>query len=233
MTNGLLVILNSLLISVASAFAGVGAKDSKIVEAKKSPIEMAKQAVNHYRSVPAVSAKVKKEVYLALLDETKESTGDFVFSKGRLRLDIKSPEAFLLVMGDQLVWVVTPGDKDLGGKTQVLKIDKAKNSKLVKSPVAALISDTEAWNNFELVSEKKASSIVTIELRPKKGKETSDLSRLEVDIDPASNVLSRIKYFDELDNSTTFNFSAVNFKAKADKKLFSYKPAADAEITNY
>ena len=128
------------------------------VLAAPEDLQSIKSTIEHYNSAPAVSANLKKTITLIMLDETKMSEGTLLYSKGKLRLDIKKPEASLIVMNKNIVWIATTATKELGGKTQVLKIKMKNNVATSKAPIAALLSSSKAWDQFLIKNVKTEES---------------------------------------------------------------------------
>lgn len=201
--------------------------------AKANGLSNIKKIVEHYKTVSAVSAKVDRQVKLSLLDENKSSEGSFLFSKGNLRLEIEKPDKSLIVMNKKTVWVVTPTSKELGGQTQVLKINTSKNAKSAKAPIAALLMDSKSWDAFKVKNEKTTDGVTQVQLIPQKPDSMGDVVLVDVKFDKSKREIKQLSYKDELDNETIYIFKDTNFKAEVDSAKFQYAPPSNAEVTEY
>ncbi|OFZ19361.1 MAG: hypothetical protein A2Z20_01880 [Bdellovibrionales bacterium RBG_16_40_8] len=201
--------------------------------ANEGGLRLVKSTIERYQKAKAVEIKVSKIVTLALLDEKKESEGMLFFSKGKMRLSIEKPEEYLIIMGKNEIWVITPTAKELGGRTQVMKIRSPELSKQAKSPLAALLGRPEAWDNLKLNSESATNGSVKFNLEPKVGADFGDIVSVNLEISQTEKTLLNLSYKDELDNETEYKFKSTNFKAKITEDFFKYSPPKDADITEY
>src|SRR6185437_9749016 len=80
-----------------------------------------KGILKRYQQASAVKVELKKSVKLALLDEEKNSDGELLLSKGRMRLEITKPDPSTVIVNKNLIWIISPTTEELGGKTQVMK----------------------------------------------------------------------------------------------------------------
>jgi outer membrane lipoprotein-sorting protein len=196
-------------------------------------IEQIKKTISRYQEVEAVEIIIKKIVTLSLLGETTESYGQLWFSKGNMRLQIDKPEPSLIVMAKNVIWVETPTPKELGGRTQVLKIKSKELNKQSKAPLAALFSDTKTWDQLKVVKQSAKENLTNIELKPLKPELFGDIVAVKLLIDTKKNELNMLAYNDELDNETSYYFSKTDFSAKKLGKNFAYTPPKGAEVTEY
>jgi len=201
--------------------------------AAASDIKLVKQVMGRYHEAAAVKSDVKKEVYFALLDEKKATQGTLLFSKGRMRLEMAKPEEFLVVVNKEVIWAVTPANAELGSAMQVLKIVSKDLSQQSRAPMAMLFGQKKAWDQFKVMKSEEKNGVKTIALAPKKPDSINDVSSVQLAINLKENLLSELSYKDDLDNETKFIFSKTNFKAKVNKKSFSYSPPKSAEVTVY
>ncbi len=201
--------------------------------ADSSGLDLVKAVIGRYQKPEAIHSIIKKDVVFGLLEETKTSEGQLTYSKGRLRLEIERPEASLIVMNKDVIWVVTPTSKELGGKTQVLKISSKELSKQSKAPLAVLLSQKKAWDNFKIKKQSEKNGIQTVVLVPVKPDTMGEIVSIEMVFKKTDQDLKSLSYKDELDNETKFTFLKTDFNAAVQDKVFSYKPPKGAEVTEY
>ena len=113
-------------VSAAPAFA-------KATAAKKKPVLAAKDVESvlaAYRKAPAIQAKVKKTVVQETMGTENTSTGEFFFSKGKLRLDFTEPDKTSLVYDGKFVWLESRLD-DQNIQVTKMRTNELKRSKSV------------------------------------------------------------------------------------------------------
>ncbi len=196
-------------------------------------IGLIKAALKKYQNADAVKIDLKKTIKLALLDEVKKSEGVLTISKGQLRLEILKPELTTLIVTNKLIWLITPAPKELGGKTQVLKITSQSFKKQAKAPLGLLLGRPAAWDQFEVIKKHESESTIEYTLKPKGADVVGEIVGLKVVLDKKSNDLKALTYSDDLENETHFDFAIADFKAKINGESFKYSPAVDAEVTEY
>lgn len=199
--------------------------------AAAEPLDIVKAALKEFQEAPAVKAKVKKTAVYSLLDETKKSEGEIVFSKGLLRLDLsKSEDPSLIVMNDKVIWVETPNA--WGDGKNVMKIVSEELKSRSRAPIAMLLKQKDILSLFNLTETKKEKAYTDYVFRPKDKVNFSDLSELVLRIGKDAH-LESLSYKDDIDNKVTYEFIKPNFKFKATKKAFEYEPPKGAEVVVY
>jgi outer membrane lipoprotein-sorting protein len=198
-----------------------------------SSLSAIKGALRKYQNAEAVSFEVKKTVRLALLDETKNYQGTLLLSRGQLRLEINHPEKSILIASDKLIWLITPAPKELGGKTQVLKISSSNFKKQAKAPLGLLLGRPSAWDQFSVSQSSQSERLAEYTLKPKAPDAAGEILKLKVEFRKPEFELTRISYVDSLDNETTFEFDNAKYNTELNGANFKYVPAADSDITEY
>lgn len=202
-----------------------------VFAAKTSALESIKKIVSKYQNASGIEASVTKEVVLALLDETRVSEGNINLSKGKLRLEIKKPDPSLMVVDGKYIWVETPTPKELGGRPQVLKMATKNLAGESKAPVAALLGQSKAWDQFQVKSQKQDKQILTVVLQPKTAKATGDVVSMIIVVDVKQELINELSYKDDIDNSTKYIFSKTVFNKNGEDLKFKYVPPKNSEIT--
>lgn len=228
LTRSITVTISALLALAIFAASSLADKANSI-----EGLSTIKASLKKYQDAPAVRFDLKKSVKLALLEDNKKSEGTLTISKGQLRLEIVKPEKSVLIVTPQLIWLITPTPKELGGKTQVLKISSKSFKKQAKAPLGLLLGRPSAWDQFEIVKRQDLSKSTEYTLKPKAQDVVGEIVGLKVELEKQSNELKSLTYSDDLENETHFDFSDADYKAKVKGDSFKYIPTADAEITEY
>ena len=196
-------------------------------------LPLVKSVVTKYQQAPAVEVDITKTVTLALLGEENKSDGRLIMSKGLLRLETKTPHESLIVVGKDVIWVMTPTPEDLGGRPQVMKIRSRQLKDQARAPLASLLGQPKAWDEFKVLKEVKTDDKVTLDLKPKKAGALGEIVSVRLEIDSKKKTLVDLADKDELDNETRFTFRNTNFAAAVKPANFQYTPPKNAEVTNY
>ncbi len=211
-----------------SAVAAISAKDSKQLKALDLKYQKAK----------AVAAKVDKTLKIGLLGEERKSNGNVWISKGRVRMELEGNEKSLLVVNKSNLWAVNyPGPEFPDAPVQVIK-GNAGSKKGQEKNMMSLLTVGGFLKFFDAKStETRNGGEKVFTLMPKKGAKT-DFKRAQVAIAADGKSISQIKYWDQRDNETEFNFRDVKFDGKEafgkkfEDKLFDFSPPAGAEVMN-
>src|SRR5581483_9847285 len=108
---------------------------------------------------PAVSAKVTKKVEQDTLGIESSSEGDFFFSKGKIRMDIKEPEQTTLVYDGKTFWLESRADDEH------IVVTKMPGSNLKKSDsiLASLFDRKDVLNGFNLKEARREDNLAVYE----------------------------------------------------------------------
>ncbi len=208
-------ILIALLVLVSPGFAHA----KKALTAKDVDTVLSK-----YRQAPAIQAKVKKTVVQETMGIENTSTGDFYFSKGKLRLDFTEPEKTTLVYDGKFVWLESRlDDKNI----QVTKM-RTNELKRSKSVLTALFEKKDILRNFKMVKAAEADGSKNYFFEPKKKKAEDEIQQLQIVL--KNKELERVSYKDQLENTVSFDFSELT-KGKVPAAKFSYKIPKNAQVT--
>lgn len=177
-----------------------------------------------YREAEAIEAKIKKTVTNEMMGMDNVSSGNFYFSKGKLRMDILEPEKTTLVYDGKFVWMEQEIEE---GKKLVTKL-RTNEMKRSKSVLTALFEKKDVLRNFKLVKSSKEGESQKHIFEPKNVKEEQEVRELEVTLKKKE--IERIAYKDQLENKVTFDFSDIR-RGEVPAKKFTYKPPKGAEMT--
>ncbi len=178
------------------------------------------QAFEKKLKTHALQAKVKKTTVLKLLETTQISNGEIAISKSRLKLTLSGDENSKLVITPKLLQIEDPPGNFLKSTG---KNSPARNSEitdlLIKGRVTEKFHSTGVIGEDYFFEPKKAGSTTLKRLILNFGKELADISK--------------IRYFDELGNEVTYEFTDVRFKSKAlPDSLFKMTIPKGASVTN-
>lgn len=215
-----LLMLVSTGLSTSPAFAKAPAK-------KKAAVLSAKDVdgvLSKYRKAPAIQAKVKKTVVQETMGMENTSTGDFYFSKGKLRLDFTFPEKTTLVYDGKFVWLESRLDDS---NIQVTKM-RTNELKRSRSVLTALFEKNDVLRNFKLVKSAENAGSKNYFFEPKKKKGGDEIQLLQIVLKDKE--LERVSYKDQLENTVSFDFTELT-KGKVPLTKFSYKIPKNAQVT--
>lgn len=202
-----------------------------LVSTSSKDVAPIKSVIRGYNKAKSVQMNVKKSVYMALMDETKESEGEAIYSAGKLRLKMGEPENSLIVMDNKTIWIETPGSE--AGKPQVAKITAKDLKNQSRAPLAVLFSKEDTWNQFKVVKKVKGEQGQKFSLEPKEPKNWPDLRKISLTLSKDGKSLVQLSYEDELENKTEFAFKDIKKDQMLPARTFSYAPPSGAEITVY
>lgn len=190
-----------------------------------------------YQGKKPVAMKVNKTLKIGLLNQERSSDGTLWMSSGRIRMELEGDEKSLLVVNKKNLWAVTfPGSDFPDAPVQVIKGD-ASSKKVQSQGAIGMLSLGGFLNVFNATSVQEMSSgEKRYFLMPKKT--NSDFRRAQVTISADGTQITELKYWDERENETQFEFREVTFGKneafgkKIEDALFTYSPPAKAEIMN-
>ena len=197
---------------------------------KMRAFQVLKSVIHRYEAATGVKCKIKRTVTISLLDQTKVSKGELSLSQGRVRVDLNAPDPATIVFDKSLVWVVTPTPKELGGRTQVLKMKSTAIDRESQAPIALLLGNEKAWDLFKVSSQKREGHLLTVSLEKKKPS-AEGIQTIELRVDTQKNEIEKLSYSDDLENETSFKFNRTDFGVKMPNSVFDFVPPKNAEIT--
>ena len=191
------------------------------------------QILHSYQSEPSVTMNVRKTVYSSILEDLKKSEGHLKLSKGKLRVQINKPDKSLIVMDGDSLWLASYPPKDLGGDVQVSKISMDKVKHQEKSLLSLLFGNTNYLNKFRLVEPPLSQTKRQYTLLPHDLKNEGEIKKIQIELDADNKKIIGIKYWDQLDNWTDYQFSHIRFPKKANPKDFVYTPPKGVDVTEF
>lgn len=220
----------SLLLAFSTfTFAKTDAKN--VTPATQEQLSLLKSVDEKYAAAETVVMSTKKITTSGVFtDDSQEATGTLSLKKGKLRLDLenKNKDKTLIVADGTFMWLVTPPPKDFkDAKTQVIK--SPLSSKQVQTQgLLRILNEGGILKQFSASGVQKDNDLLTFFLQPKA--QSEELKRVLIKINPEDKTIAGLKYWDTLDNETTYDFSKIQFNKKLDKTLFTYKPPKNADV---
>jgi outer membrane lipoprotein-sorting protein len=213
-----------------AAFMAYASKaSSSQLESEIAPIQ---KVIEKYNKAKAISAKVEKLVYLTLLEETKSSKGEMYFSKGKIRLEMASPDNSVMVVGDGVIWLESDIEGLDDNKKHVTRIRSLDLNRQMRAPLAVLFGRAKAWEEFNVKSKNKSGDTVALVLEPKDLKAV-EIKAMTVVVDTKKEIVTELEYSDAIENKITFKFNNIKIVDKVDAKKFNYVPPKGAEVVNF
>jgi len=187
-------------------------------------------ALKVYRAKGGVSVGIKKKTVSTLLSREKKSEGKLFYKKGKVRIEMQSPEASLLIMDGKHIWLETKLDEEFGGQIQV---SKAKMGPIKKSNtlLAAIFDHQQLLKQFKLSKRKPQGKGVGLVFAPK-DPDGGEIQALELWLNEEGR-LSKIIYLDDRENETTLELGKPSPLDGGANGLFKYTPPKGAEVTEF
>lgn len=184
-----------------------------------------------YQKNHGIHLTLEKEIVLGMLGSTKKSNGEIWLNDGQMRLEIHQPEASKIIADKKHLWIESsPPDDFENSKIQVLRASL--HSKQARSQgLIQLLTQGGVLKYFRVSGIQKSGDEVTFFLQP--DQQSVEFKRAQIVVDRSAQTIKQLKYWDQLDNETTYMFIKSQFGLKLDKSKFAYKPPKDAELIVY
>lgn len=214
------------------AVAPVGAKEKTIVRSiSKEDMLLLRKVDQKYQKQHGIHLQLKKTITLGMLGSKKTSEGEVWLKNGKMKLVIHKPQASKIVAGSQFLWIESAPPEDFeGAKVQVLRASL--NSKQAKSQgLIQLLTQGGVLKYFRVSGIQKEGKTVRYFLQP--DQQSVEFKRAQIEVNPDTKVISLLRYWDQMDNETTFEFSKSQFNQKLAESVFQYSPPKNAEVITY
>lgn len=197
--------------------------------AKKPQAKEVNEILSGYRKAKAIKAKIKKTVVQEAMGTETKGQGEFYFSKGKLRMDMQSPEKSTLVYDGKVIWFESQIEGFDGGPATV-QVTKMKMGKLRKtdSLLATLFEEKDILKHFRLISSKTTKPGMNTFVFEPSDKSKTEVQQLE--IGTKNKNIDRIAYRDQVENKVSFEFSDLK-KGAVPATKFKYVVPKKAEVT--
>jgi outer membrane lipoprotein-sorting protein len=223
------MIIRAILALSLAASPGWAAKKKAAKSAPKGSAAEVNRVLADYRSAQAIKAKIKKTVVQEAMGSETKGEGDFYFSKGKLRMDMISPEKSVLVYDGKIVWFESRIES-LDGKGETIQVTKMKTGKLKKtdSLMATLFEEKDITKTFKFIGTKDEKGVRLYDFKPI-DKNKTEVQYLQIGLKDKN--VERVVYEDQVENKVSVVFSDL-VKGKVPPEKFHYVPPKNAEITD-
>lgn len=198
-----------------------------VIKNAVASLDVVKKSTAVYSETPFVHIKFKQKQLMELLGETKKSTGELFYSNKKMRIELKGEQnsTTLLTPGVITTLIYDSKRKPL----QIL------TSKPTPHPLLDLLfGQKEKWDNFKITStEEDTESVLKIVLEPKIAKNFPGLTKMSLNLNKKKNQISKLIYWDDLGNSTTYEFTSQKLKEKIDGSKFVLVPPKGLDVKNF
>ncbi|MCB0347686.1 MAG: hypothetical protein KDD37_02575 [Bdellovibrionales bacterium] len=178
-----------------------------------------------YANYEQINLKVQKTTYLEVLDKTKVSPqAIYVTNQGEIRVDTEEVPKSITILANKKAIVIDEADPEFGGPVRVL-VSKNPTLKQSQAFLTVLFGKGEL-SKFYSVSRKDAS---TYDL--KAVDKNLSAQKVQIIVNAEQLQISKIIYWDELNNKITLEMLTTAFLKERNPKLFQYKIPKDAEVT--
>jgi|GEM_PF-952497 len=180
-----------------------------------------------YRKSVLVKTQLEKKTSSKLLNRDTEEKGQLYFSGGLIRYETKQPDPALVVFDGKYLWNVQLPSADFGGETIVARaeIDQKNRQQVI---VTELLTKESLFRHFDLNEAKTTDQVLVLDATPKKG--DWSLSKIKMHFSLKDEVVSRIEYWDDLNNHSDLKLNKQEFPEEPNKKLFNYKPPKGVKV---
>ncbi|MBY0384037.1 outer-membrane lipoprotein carrier protein LolA [bacterium] len=202
---------------------------------KASEVDLLKKVDGKYLAAKTVTMNVNKTDKTAALEQTKSSEGTLKMKKGKFRLELESADASkeksMIIVDGKNLWYVTPPLKDVkNSKTQVVKTNLVDKKNKTQS-LLRVLTEGGVFRFFEVTKSVEQEDMVIYFLKP--SKPSPEMQKAQMLVDKNKQVIAQLKYWDALENETTYQFTSVTFDQSLKEDLFKYAPPKDAQVSQY
>ncbi len=207
-------------------------KDKTIVRSiSKKDMLLLRKVDQKYQKSHGIHLTLDKEITLGMLGSKKKSEGEIWLNQGQMRLEMNKPEKSKIIADKQYLWIEsTPPDDFEGSKVQVLRAS-LKSKQARSQGLIQLLTQGGVLKYFRVSGIQKKPGQTTFYLQP--DKPSVEFKRAQIVVSNKDLVIEELKYWDQLDNETTYSFKKSEFNQKIDQAKFAYKPPKDAELIVY
>jgi outer membrane lipoprotein-sorting protein len=216
----------------AEPMAASKVKTANLIQASPVDVALIKSIDQSYKSAKSISMDLKKIVKVQLLDKTSKMSGKVLFSKGRMRMEMDPPDKSLVVIDKKHIWVVNyPSDEFKNSAIQVIQAEVS-TKKGRSQNFLGLLTQGGILKFFNVSGVQKTSDEEQVFfLQPNVA--SVEFKRAQVIVNPKTKKIVALKYWDELDNETGYEFANVKFDLSLEDKNFVYHPPKNADVTHF
>jgi outer membrane lipoprotein-sorting protein len=213
----------------------LAAPTAKITSASTEQMALLKETDKRYQDAKAVTMSVDKVDKLSALDQTRVFGGTLYMKRGKFRLELeskdKNKDTSMIIADGTTLWFVTPPPKEFkDAKTQVVE-GSLKDKRAKAQGLLQMLTEGGVVKYFKVNGVNDSTDNVTYYLQPNSS--SVEFRRAQVAVHKKDKIIASLKYWDSMDNETTYTFSKVDFEKTVKDELLSYKPPKSADVVNY
>lgn len=179
---------------------------------------VAARVQSYYDDVRYLSARFRQTTrsvaFGSAAGEGQPAAGRVEFAKpGKMRWTYTQPEPSEVVSDGSTLWIYDPAAKEV----QILEVGEAF---LSAAAIQFLLGSGQILETFRVVASDCDASPVHLTLMPR---QAASYERLELDVDPASGVITRTVVLDVLGNRTEVVFEDVQINGTAEPGRFVFQ----------
>lgn len=194
----------------------------------KEQRETINTVISRYRKSELVQMDIQKKSLSKILKREHAEEGKLFFAGGLIRFETKKPDPALVVFDGKYLWNVQLPSEDFGGDTLVTraKVDKKNRQQLI---VTELLTKESLFKHFNLENASAEKDLLVLEATPKQG--DWNMARLKLYFSAKENLVTRMEYWDDLDNHVDMTFTNQEFPPSK-KKLFKYTAPKGVKVND-
>jgi outer membrane lipoprotein-sorting protein len=207
------------------------AKTSKAKpDTAKTPDSILLAVGNKYKNAKSVAMDIDRKLVIGLLGKEKNAKGTLILSKGKMRMELATPEKSIVVIDGKTLWVADyPAAEFKNAAVQVLK-GKIDSKKAANQTFVGALSRGGLPKEFQATGSMRDEKQRTVLfLTPRK--QNGEFKRAQLVLAEDNMTIAELRYWDDRDNATTMTFSNVKFDVPVSKKTFEFAPPENADIT--
>lgn len=189
-----------------------------------------KEIDKRYQEASSIAMDVDKTLSLGLLGKEKKSKGRLLLSKGRMRMEIDSPDKSIVVVDGKTLWIADyPSAEFKDASVQVLKgpLDSKKGA---QRSFVSLLTRGGILKHFKIVGAQKDDEGRDVYFLVPNA-QSFEFKRAQLTASGDGRSIAELRYWDERDNETRLRFSNVKFDVRAPAKSFEFVPPENADVT--
>lgn len=200
------------------------AEKTKVTKADRTEIN---RVISKYRKSAMVVADLDKKAESKILKKESSEQGKLHFASGKIRYEVSSSDPVLVVFDGKYLWNVQLPSKDFGGEEIVsrAKIDQKNRQQLI---VTELLTRESLFKHFNLNEVERSPGQMILHATPKKS--DWNLVRLAMHFDLKADLVTRIEYWDDLNNYSSLVLNNQKFESEIKKSLFVYKAPKGVKV---
>jgi outer membrane lipoprotein-sorting protein len=179
-----------------------------------------------YRKAGLIEMKFEKNLK-TLGGGDRKFSGKIYLAAGLVKIENLEPEKSTVIFDGTSLWNIQPASEDFPGPPQVSRSKVEKNNK-AQLFFVNLLSKDALTKNFKVLNEAVDGKVTTYDLKP--NDDSLNIKKVIVKIDTKKKEITELSYEDDIENTTTMQFSDIALKKNASKKLFNYKPPSDVQV---